>query len=258
LDYNPGGHRNRLFKRITGIAEYYSIKASDLVICVSLKLIRLRKKQGISRIVFSPNGVNHSLFIKALRKKNHPPTILYIGTLTEHFGLDLVISSLPSLSKKITNIRLLIAGSGHYLSELRRIVDRCPEIKKHVIFLGRVPHEKIPDLMAKSDIGLAVFPPNELMHYASPIKVFEYMAAGLPIVTTKGTEAARIVKKYNVGRIINYSPRDLRDAIIELFADKCLYKRFSINSLKFSIKHDWNEIFRDEFRKIESLFQIRH
>ena len=52
--------------------------------------------------------------------------------------------------------------------------------------------------MAESDIGLAAFPPNELMHYASPIKVFEYMAAGLPIVTTKGTEAARIVKKYNV------------------------------------------------------------
>ncbi|RLI11684.1 hypothetical protein DRO35_04625, partial [Candidatus Bathyarchaeota archaeon] len=254
LDYNPGGHKNWLFKRITEIAEYYSIKVSDLVICVSLNLLRLRNRWRINRVIYSPNGVHLSLFSRAIKKKAHPPTILYIGSITEYFGLDIAISVLPSLLKKIPEIRLIIAGSGYYLDDLKRIINKYPEIKGHIIFLGRIPHEKIPDLMAESDIGLAIFPPSELMHYACPIKIFEYMAAGLSIITTRGTEAARILKKYSVGLIINYSVENLKEAILKLFMDGCLYKRFSMNSLKFSVKHDWNKIFHDEFKEIESLY----
>jgi len=86
------------------------------------------------------------------------------------------------------------------------------------------------------------------------LRSLNIMAAGLSIITTRGTEAARILKKYSVGLIINYSVENLKEAILKLFMDGCLYKRFSMNSLKFSVKHDWNKIFHDEFKEIESLY----
>lgn len=80
----------------------------------------------------------------------------------------------------------------------RRSVERAARGFEAVSFVGRVPHADMPAALAAADVGVAPFdvakhPPLALAFYWSPLKVFEYMAAGLPVVTPALPRLAALV-----------------------------------------------------------------
>jgi glycosyltransferase involved in cell wall biosynthesis len=91
-----------------------------------------------------------------------------------------------------------------------------------VTFTGAVPHDRMPACLAAADIGVAPFdvaahPPLQLAFYWSPLKVFEYMAAGLPVVAPDIPRLARIVGSGQAGLLYDtHAPRGLADALARL------------------------------------------
>lgn len=92
-------------------------------------------------------------------------------------GLNLLIKVFIDLKRNYENIVLMLIGEGPLKEQLERKVNEY-NMTKHVIFTGKVDQEKLPEYIATFDI--AVMPDSN--NYGSPMKVYEYMAMGKPVV----------------------------------------------------------------------------
>ncbi|MEI6668981.1 MAG: glycosyltransferase family 4 protein [Acidobacteriota bacterium] len=93
------------------------------------------------------------------------------------------------------HLRAVLIGEGPEWSRVRDEASHVPGIT----LTGAVPHDQMPACLAAADIGVAPFdleahPPLQLAFYWSPLKVFEYMAAGLPVVAPAIPRLAGLVR----------------------------------------------------------------
>jgi glycosyltransferase involved in cell wall biosynthesis len=99
-----------------------------------------------------------------------------------------------------------------------------------VLFTGTVPHDRLPAYLAAADIGVAPFeperhPPLALGFFWSPLKLFEYMACGLPVVAPRLPRLAKLVEHGREGLL--YDPEDPRglDAALIALVDPSVRRR---------------------------------
>ncbi|MEW6617762.1 MAG: glycosyltransferase family 4 protein [bacterium] len=253
IDYLPVLTKFRTF--YTKWVDKYLLNKTDLIICVSKKLYQLRKLQTKKEVYIVPNGVNHTLFKPAQNKILHPPTLIYTGNVTHWSGLDLVIHSLAEIKKEIQNIRLLIVGASFpatYGEGLKEISPRL-NLEENVVFVGVKGYAELPVFLKEADIGLAFFQPVPLRQYAFPLKVVEYMSAGLPVIGTKDTETEEIINEYKCGQAIEFTKEAFVESICSLLTDKDKYDYLSSNAKKYSPQFDWNNVLEKEYLLIKNL-----
>jgi glycosyltransferase involved in cell wall biosynthesis len=234
--------------------EQICARHADGVASVSHNLLELRKRQGARQIVVVPNGVDYNLFEKAQQKRDHPPTLLYMGTLADGWGADLPIMALPIIMKRIPKIRYMIMGTGPDKPQLRAMVsdlglDEC------VHFLGIQEYEHLPYFLAEADLGVAISRDNEFRRYACPLKVVEYMAAGLPVIGSKFGETQFIIEGANAGKTVEFSVQAFASAVIDLLTHQSEYNLHSANAISFAKAYDWEQLLNQEFAFIEGLAQ---
>jgi glycosyltransferase involved in cell wall biosynthesis len=123
-----------------------------------------------------PNGVEVERFATAAPTAlGLPPdavTIGFAGSMKPWHGVIDLLHAIRDLP-----VQLVLAGHGPLLDELRLASAGDPRVQ----ILGDLPHGRIPGLLRALDIGVAPYLPDE-QFYFSPLKVIEYLAAGLPVV----------------------------------------------------------------------------
>jgi glycosyltransferase involved in cell wall biosynthesis len=216
IDYYPG--QSPQWSGILSRREQICCKVADAVASVSRPLAALREQQGARLVTVVPNGVDFARFHAAnLIRAEHPPTLIYMGSLDARWGVDLSIRAMPLLRHQIPDIRLLIAGRGPAEQELRQLalslgVNDC------VRFEGFVPYSDLPTLLAQADIGVATSRSVSFRHYASPLKIVEYMAAGLPVICSGGGEAEKMIEESRAGANIPFKPEAFAEVVQTLWA----------------------------------------
>ena len=133
--------------------------------------------------------------------------IVFTGHLMKWQGLEWLIKGMRDLIKSQPSARLLIIGEGPEAQPLKSVVSELA-LENHVIFRGRVRHSELPEFLklasvcvapAAAELGAA----GGLKGWA-PIKVFEYMAAGKPVVLTRIGDIAETVERERLGKTIDY------------------------------------------------------
>lgn len=112
--------------------------------------------------------------------------LLYMGSFFEFSGLDVVVNDMVELCRIHDRLRLVLVGGGALDATLRKMVNDLG-LSDRVIFTGVVPYAKLPDYLRIADVALNPFVPQLLTNVALPHKVLQYMAAGIPVVTTSLT-----------------------------------------------------------------------
>lgn len=149
------------------------------------------------------------------------PVFLYAGLLGHAQGLDQLLDLAASLPATAPG-RIVLVGDGPRREELAQRL--AGEAIDRVRLLGAVPRHEVPALLAAADVALVSL--GTSLRGAVPSKIYEAMAAGLPILLVAGGEAARRVEEGPAGRVVAPGdPEALRRAFLELAADAGLRQR---------------------------------
>jgi glycosyltransferase involved in cell wall biosynthesis len=132
------------------------------------------------KVLLVPNGVDYPHFAtsRALAVARPPrtrPRLIYIGTLDRWFDAGLV----GAIAARLAHWQIDLVGPSALDATQLRCLDRG-----NVSLLGRREYADLPGLLADSDVAMIPFVINRLVESTSPIKLYEYLAAGLPVVAT--------------------------------------------------------------------------
>jgi glycosyltransferase involved in cell wall biosynthesis len=208
-----------LIKFLWGIQERIFIKRAKAVITVSEGVANELKKR------YRLNGVevikNVALRTSTETFKENQPTIIYQGALNIGRGIELAIE----MMKQLPCYKLLIAGTGDIEIKLRRQMLES-NLTDRVQFLGQLAPENLRLITPKAWLGLSLEEDMGLNYrYALPNKLFDYIAANVPVLVSDLPEMRKIVEGYEIGIVANSrNPIDLANQIADLFDDKKRYE----------------------------------
>ena len=166
--------------RLAGWLQRLAWRSADRVFVVTAVLKQLVVAAGVAseRVRVVPNGIDPDMFAPppdSPRPKS-AVTIGFIGFIRDWHGLDQVIEGL-STADVGTPLRFVVAGDGPARARLERKAAELG-VASLVEFVGLQPRAAIPELIRQFDIALQ----PSAVAYASPLKLFEYMACGRAIV----------------------------------------------------------------------------
>ncbi|MGY3563504.1 glycosyltransferase involved in cell wall biosynthesis [Bradyrhizobium sp. USDA 4463] len=144
----------------------------------------------------------------------------YVGMMAEQDGVDLLVKAMEHIVRRLhrTDIACLIIGDGPEAGRLRTLASELG-IAENVEFAGYVSGDPLPAMLAACDIGVVPDPPNACNVVMSMIKVFEYMALGLPFVLFDLAQARSDAG--DAGLVVaEPTPRALGEGIVALLEDE--------------------------------------
>lgn len=144
------------------------------------------------------------------KSQDEVPVLIYTGAMGEGRGVEEVIEAVNNMDGKVRLILLGHFSDPEFENEIRKSVGGNIQI------VGRVPHEEVFDFMEKSDIGIVCFQPfpNNVAAASRNNKLFEYMSASLPVISSGFPVWKEIVEGNNCGVTIDtISPQEIRSAI---------------------------------------------
>lgn len=216
-----GGLRLR---SLAGRVERMIWRSADRVFAVTAALGDTVAAAGVApdRIVITPNGIDLAAFpdMPYRAHPGEPVTIGFIGFIREWHGVDAVIAGLAA-DPTDPPIRLVIAGEGPVRPALERQAAALG-VSHLVEFAGLQPRARVPELIARFDIALQ----PRAVAYASPLKLFEYMACGRAIVAPDQPNIREILDDDETGVLFDPdAPGDLWRTIRNLAADPAQRER---------------------------------
>jgi glycosyltransferase involved in cell wall biosynthesis len=180
-----------LFHRTSQRIERYVLRAAARVLAVTdvlAGMLRRSAQLASDRVLVVQNGADapsiaaagDASALKAEFGWGPDDVVLgSVGFFREWHGVDALLQAVASLdSRRLT--RVLLVGEGPALPHLRELAATL-DLTPNVAFTGAVPHDRIPRYLAAMD---AVVIPRAV-EYASPLKLFEYMAAGKAIIAPR-------------------------------------------------------------------------
>jgi glycosyltransferase involved in cell wall biosynthesis len=203
-------------------------RSADAVFPVTEALAAILRDAGVqpSRILVTSIGIDPAQFHQNVPARRHAlkaDTILgFVGYVRSWHGLPQVVSLLatdPSLARA----GLLVVGDGPARAELEATARELG-VQDRVVVTGVVGHEDLPSYVASFDIALQ----PEVTPYASPLKLFEYMAIGKPIVAPAMDNIREVLEDGTDGLL--FTPNDsesLGQAVRTLVKDAGLRARLA-------------------------------
>jgi glycosyltransferase involved in cell wall biosynthesis len=223
-------HDKLALKKLASWSEGYSWRKADFVLTVTEVLAGYVRRKGVadSRIVVIPNGVNRERFgerfdrNEAKRKLGLEGKLVlgFTGFVREWHGLEQVIDWIAEQPDH-SALHLLVVGDGPARKALEERV-RKHGLGQQVTLTGIVSREQVGEYVAAFDVALQ----PAVVEYASPLKLFEYLALGCAIIAPCAANIREIlVDGENAILFDPANPRGLSQTIARVCGDEALRQR---------------------------------
>lgn len=175
--------------------------------------------------------------------------LFFMGGMFSFSGIREVVNDLVTARSKYPEIKFLIVGrarSADFQEELNRVI-RSNELEDRVFLLGWQPYEQIPFLLAAADICLLPAYDNEVMHNIVPIKIYEYMISGKPVVST---QLPGIVTEFGYGNGVSYvdGPSEVIAKVVDMIKNRTDLEQQGRRARAFVKRYTWDSVV-DEFEE---------
>jgi glycosyltransferase involved in cell wall biosynthesis len=141
-------------------------------------------------------------------------TMIYVGRLSVDRGLMVYAEMLRELRQQGIPALLRLVGAFTSQTEERLLRERCNDMDDALDIVGWRPYNEVPKLLRDADVGLVMLQPEPYYQVAVPVKLFEYMAAGLPVVASDFPPIASILNEAHCGVLVD--PADAKSASAQI------------------------------------------
>ncbi|MFH1776257.1 MAG: glycosyltransferase family 4 protein [Candidatus Omnitrophota bacterium] len=242
--------------------ERKSFENADAIFVVSSFLKKQLIALGISdgKIYLTPNAVDEKIFsfnfsaneIKDKCGLSGRNIIGFVGGFYPWHGLELLLEAVKNIEKKRNNLCLFLVGDGPMKVRLEEIKTDL-KIMSKLIFAGKVEYEELPKYIASMDV--CVMPNSN--NYGSPMKIFEYMAMGKPVVAPRLGPLEDVIDDDKNGLL--FEPQNvfaLAACIERILDDDELNKRIRENARNNVFK---NHLWKNNAAKIiDVCYKLKH
>lgn len=191
---------------------------------------------GVDREAFSP-----SITPAHVEGLGTGPVIGFSGGLKHWHGIQELLEAFRIVSSQIADARLLIVGDGPKRSWIEGFMAGAA-LEDKVVITGWMAHEQIPALVRRMDIATAPYPAHENFYF-SPLKLFEYMAAGRPVVASALGQIRDVIEHGRNGLLSRAGhPGSLAEEILNLCRDPHLAERLGRQAVESSADYSWRSI----------------
>lgn len=169
---------------------------------------------------------------------NDWPIVLYQGGLQQGRGLERIID----VAQEVKNAYFVFIGGGRLEPKLREQTARL-NLKDKVYFIDTVSLDDLPYYTASADIGVQAIENTCFNHFSTDSnKIFEYVMAGLPIISSNLPEIRKLINEHGFGVLVEAgSNNSLKEAIQQLVDDKILRDKLSRKSSTARLKLNWED-----------------
>lgn len=183
---------NELIKRTAEIFEKQILKNTDKIFVINkgLKDYAIEMGGDINKISIIPAGVDLEIFNpqvngSSIREKygikKDDILLFFMGWIYDFSGMKEVAEGLSTINND--KVKLMIVGEGDLYQPLLNMKSE-KNLDGKLILTGKIPFEEVPKHIAAADICLLPAYKNEIMMNIVPIKIYEYMAMGKPVIAT--------------------------------------------------------------------------
>ena len=211
-------------KTLKKIEKYMYKNAKEIVtVTKGLKQLIINSSIQKNKIHLIRNGYDPNFFSHSDVKYNFF-TIVFHGTMGRFQNIELLVDLIEAM-KKDESIRFLVIGKGPKDYLIKNINT------KNLHYHNNVSYTEINSYISKAHIGLSLRTDGDIGKTAFPVKVFEYIGTGLPIIITPLSEAGEVVEEEEIG--LQYS-NDINKIIKGIYNIKANYAKYTA---KYQIKN---------------------
>ncbi len=217
------------------------------IVCNSEGTKRKIMEEGFTRVIAVPNGVDIEDYgimedVLGVRKRLNLPInkkiVMYVGNLYQWKGVDVMLRAAKFMEEK--DIVFVIVGGDE--DDIKKYTQKTADIT-NVLFVGHKQKKDIPLYIKSSDVLLL---PNsaiteESRYHTSPIKMFEYMASGVPIIASNLPSIREILNEENSFLVQPDSPKTLAEEIQIVFDNLAFAKKKAEKARIDVQKYTWDE-----------------
>ena len=225
-------------KILSFLVERYEDKASSKLDCIITSTPHIRDRfLDIQPMTIDINNfpIIEELVFDYDYDQKEEDYICYVGGLTTERGIKELVIALG-----LTKAKLLLAGNftEHGLKDKLRCLDSWDKVHE----LGYVNRHEVRETYKRSKIGMVTLHPIKNYLDSLAVKMFEYMAAGIPVIASNFPLWKAIIEKNNAGLCVDpKSPENISEAINYLLSNKEIAKEMGQNGKKLILeKYNWS------------------
>ena len=230
-------------------------KAATALLAVSSEVANYLESFPVAqgKIHVVPNGVAPGRFPENLKPACPAPpgvfTVGFVGTLKPWHGLGILVQAFALLHRSQPGSRLLIVGDGPEREKIELAI-KMGNLAHAAQFTGSVPSSEVPALLASMDVGVAPYP-RFANFYFSPLKVYKYMAASLPVVASRIGQLETLIVPERNGLLVRPGDAEALAAALErVKTEPELRERLGRQARETVLRnHTWDQV-------VERVFQL--
>lgn len=248
--------KSKLLIRLSEWLEKFLYSHADHVIVNSPGFIEHVKLRGAENVSLFPNGADPEMFNPqadgAAFRKDHGLVnhfvVLYAGAHGMSNDLDVVLDA-AELLQQSPSIKIVLLGSGKEKPRLQ--AEAAKKGLTNILFLSPVSKLEMSEALAAADACLAILKPIEMYKTTYPNKVFDYMAAGRPVILAIEGVIKQVIEEAEAGVAVPPgNPAAMASAIRELASNPVRCQALGMNGRKMIEANFSRRVLADKFTSL--------
>ena len=160
--------------------------------------------------------------------------VTFVGGISPKMGVDILARAMEIVIQEHPDAHCNIVGNGD-----DEIINQWCK-KPYISHLPDRTYFDIPQILTNSDLTVIPRPNTPHNDFAIPVKLFDYMSSGRPVVATNCPSMAQFIEKEQIGVVTEDNPKSLAEGIIYLFDNPDLAQKYADNALNsVKTRHSW-------------------